>query len=65
MYTLWVGVNVAPDTSDDKYLELIDHLSRNGYLYTPCLDKIIFINEEEIDYFMTIAEDRKIEYGFL
>lgn len=56
MIRLYLGMNAH------QMEELREHLFRNGYDVEWLGDAILDVNEDEIDYVITILEDRNIEY---
>ena len=59
-FTVWYGLKLHCD--EETMGEVTEHLAMNGYTFDTNCEDIIFIYEEEVDYLITILNDREIEF---
>lgn len=73
--TLWYAVKINTMYKADGYSicnfkeevmnELTEHLAMNGYTFDTNGENIIFIYDDELNYLLTILDDRNLKYEVL
>ena len=64
-FTTWYAVKLIGSNVKGNMDEVIEHLSMNGYTFDTNGEDVLFIYDEEIDYVITILDDRNIEWEAL
>ena len=59
--TIYYKIRIKSPTTKD-ILEITEHLSRNEYTFDTNGKDAVFIYEEEIEYLMTILDERGFDY---
>ena len=64
-FTTWYAVKLIGSNVKENIDEVTEHLSMNGYTFDTNGEDTLFIDDEEIDYVITILNDRDIEWEAL
>lgn len=64
-FTTWYAVKLIGSNVKENMNEVTEHLSMNGYTFDTNGEDTLFIYDEEIDYVITILNDRDIEWEAL
>lgn len=64
-FTTWYAVKLIGSNVKENIDEVTEHLSMNGYTFDTNGEDTLFIYDEEIDYVITILNDRDIEWEAL
>lgn len=64
-FTIWYAIKLIGLNVKENMNEVTEYLSMNGYTFDTNGEDTLFIYNEEIDYVMTILNDRDIEWEAL
>lgn len=64
-FTTWYAVKLIGSNVKENMDEVTEHLSMNGYTFDTNGEDVLFIYDEEIDYVITMLDDRDIEWEAL
>lgn len=64
-FTIWYAIKLIGSNVKENMNEVTEYLSMNGYTFDTNGEDTLFIYNEEIDYVMTILNDRDIEWEAL